>query len=125
LKKINVVLCGMRFGAAFVPIYRDHPDVESVGICDTNPEKLEQTRQSLGLPPEAAFTDYEALLDSGLVDAVSVTTPNNMHIPAAMAEKSFPSPPSNTFLIFETSFAHHCMVPYSYVLLNRKRIKEI
>ena len=40
MKKINAVLCGMRFGAAFVPIYRDHPDVESVGICDPNPEVL-------------------------------------------------------------------------------------
>ena len=40
MKKINVVMCGMRFSAAFVPIYRDHPDVESVGICDPNPEVL-------------------------------------------------------------------------------------
>ena len=34
LSKIRVAVVGLRFGASFVPIYRDHPDVESVAICD-------------------------------------------------------------------------------------------
>ena len=83
--RYGIIGCGNIARGVHIPGIQHAKGAEITAICDANPERLEQTRQSLGLPPEAAFTDYEALLDSGLVDAVSVTTPNNMHIPAAMA----------------------------------------
>ena len=32
MKKLNVVLVGLGFGGAFVPIYKDHPAVGNIGI---------------------------------------------------------------------------------------------
>jgi len=38
--KLRVAVVGLGFGAEFAPIYLDHPDVESVAICDANPDRL-------------------------------------------------------------------------------------
>ena len=40
--KIRVAVVGLGFGAEFVPIYLDHPDVASVAICDSNPARLDK-----------------------------------------------------------------------------------
>jgi hypothetical protein len=77
MKKINVVLCGMRFGAAFVPIYRDHPDVESVGICDTNPEVLKRVAEAHGI--SRMYSSLEEVLKDDSVDAVHLVTPIPLH----------------------------------------------
>ena len=37
---LRVALVGLGFGAEFVPIYLDHPDVESVAICDKDEKRL-------------------------------------------------------------------------------------
>ncbi len=36
MKKINVALVGLGFGGAFLPIYREHPQVGKVKIVDIN-----------------------------------------------------------------------------------------
>ncbi len=77
--------CGNITREIHIPGIQNADGVIITAICDTDPVRLEQTRLSLGLPLQAAFSDYEALLDSGLVDAVSITTPNDSHIPTAMA----------------------------------------
>ena len=46
-RKIKVALAGLSFGAEFVPIYLHHPNVESLTICDSDPEVLQQDRRSL------------------------------------------------------------------------------
>ena len=83
--RYGIIGCGNIARGVHIPGIQSAVGAEITAICDADPIKLEQTRQSLGLPVEAAFTDYLALLDSGLVDAVSVTTPNHMHIAPAMA----------------------------------------
>ena len=45
MKQIKVVLAGLGFGACFLPIYLDHPNVHSVGILDTNEEKLNRMKE--------------------------------------------------------------------------------
>jgi predicted dehydrogenase len=46
-------------------------------VCDTNPERLEAALQ---LAPNAkTFNDAQAMLDSGDVDLVVVSTPPNTH----------------------------------------------
>jgi len=35
---LSVAIVGLRFGAAFVPIYLHHPDVANVGTFDLSPE---------------------------------------------------------------------------------------
>ena len=83
--RYGIIGCGNIARGVHIPGIQNAIGAEITAICDADPTRLEQTRQTLGLPPEAAFTDYLALLNSGLVDAVSVTTPNHMHIAPAMA----------------------------------------
>jgi hypothetical protein len=41
-KKINIAVVGLQFGGHFAPIYSLHPDVDNVGICDTDERLLNQ-----------------------------------------------------------------------------------
>jgi predicted dehydrogenase len=51
--------------------------LELLAVCDTNPERVEA---ALELAPEAtAFRDATAMLDSGLLDLVVISTPPNSH----------------------------------------------
>lgn len=55
-------------------------------VCDTNPERV---RAALELAPEAStFHDATAMLDSGLLDLVVVSTPPNSHYEWALAALS-------------------------------------
>ena len=64
---------------------RSLPEVEEAqltAICDTNPDTLKEVEEKSGVP---SFTNYEALLDSGLVDAIIIATPHYFHPPIAKA----------------------------------------
>ena len=53
------------------------PGWELTAVCDVNPERV---AAALELAPDAvAFSDATALLDSGLIDVVVVSTPPNTH----------------------------------------------
>jgi predicted dehydrogenase len=56
------------------------PETELTAICDTNPNTLEAGTAKYGAP---GFATHEALLDSGLVDAVIIATPHYFHPPIA------------------------------------------
>ena len=57
-------------------------DVELVGVCDINPERLRLCDQE-GIAGER-FSDYRELLDQGL-DAVCINTDNNVHAEQTIA----------------------------------------
>ena len=51
--------------------------LELAAVCDTNPQRIAAARE---LAPDAAeFTDATAMLDSGLIDLVVISTPPNSH----------------------------------------------
>ena len=77
MQKLSVVLCGLGFGGAFAPIYRDHPDVRFIGLFDTDTEKLEQTSKQLGIP--RIYHSYEDVINDPEVDAVHLVTPIPVH----------------------------------------------
>ncbi len=53
------------------------PGLELAAVCDSNPERV---AAALDLAPDAsAFTDASAMLDSGLLDLVVISTPPNSH----------------------------------------------
>lgn len=79
-KKIKVGIVGLVFGGAFPTIYRDHPDVEEVVICDKNEELLRDFSRKFGF--SKCCSDYQELLDSD-VDAVHILT--NIHTHADLA----------------------------------------
>jgi predicted dehydrogenase len=37
---IRVAVVGLGFGVDFAPIYQCHPDVQSIGLCDSDQSKL-------------------------------------------------------------------------------------
>lgn len=74
---INVVVCGLGFGGSFVPIYRDHPYVASLGLFDTNPDVLKRAAQFYGV--NRVYERFEQVLDDPSVDAVHLVTPIPLH----------------------------------------------
>lgn len=58
------------------------PGLVLTAVCDTNPERIEAARE---LAPEVTgFDDAQAMLDSGLIDLVVISTPPNSHHDWAM-----------------------------------------
>lgn len=79
-KKLKIGVVGLVFGGAFPTIYRDHPDVEKVIICDKNEKLLQDFSKKFGFADTC--TDIEELLKSD-VDAVHILT--NIHTHADLA----------------------------------------
>lgn len=71
---IKVGIVGLRFGGEFPSIYRDHPDVGGVAICDKDEALLNAYGDKFGFAER--YSDYGALLKSD-VDAIHIVT--NIH----------------------------------------------
>jgi len=69
-------------GSGFVRTLRAHPRAELVAMCDIQEERLAQRAAETGV--ELTFTDAEAMMDSGRVDAVIVGTPMPLHVPQSI-----------------------------------------
>ncbi len=72
--KLKIAVVGLRFGGEFPSIYRDHPDIFEVAICDRDERLLNEFGDRFGF--ENRFSDFDRLLDSD-VDAVHIVT--NIH----------------------------------------------
>lgn len=81
--KIRIAVVGLGFGAEFVPIYKDHPDVESVAICDARSERLDRTAERFAI--EQRFSDVEEVIASGAFDAVHLVSGIPDHARQAIA----------------------------------------
>ena len=66
--KLRICVVGLGFGAEFVPIYLDHPDVASVDICDMNTERLAKTAGRFAV--RRRFARFEDVLRADDIDAV-------------------------------------------------------
>lgn len=78
--KLKIGIVGLVFGGAFPTIYREHPDVSEVVICDKNEKLLDDFSRKFGF--HQCCTEYEKLLESD-VDAIHILT--NIHTHADMA----------------------------------------
>ena len=81
--KVHIAVVGLGFGAEFVPIYLDHPDVESVVICDSNPERLERTADKFAV--KRCFDDVDEVIASDEIDAVHLISGIPDHAPQTVA----------------------------------------
>ena len=77
MKKINVALVGMGFGGAFVGIYKEHPNVGTMGLYDTNPDTLRGAANYHGI--DKVYGSFEEILADESVDAVHLITPIPLH----------------------------------------------
>jgi len=48
----------------------EHPNVEIVGICDEQPERMEAAKKNFNIPAERIFTDYRICIDKTKPDIV-------------------------------------------------------
>ncbi|MBU8688557.1 Gfo/Idh/MocA family oxidoreductase [Priestia megaterium] len=80
--KIGVIGCGSIAQHRHLPEYKMNEQVELVAVCDINTERANSVAQQYGVK---AYTNYEELLVSGTVEAVSVCTPNYLHAPISVA----------------------------------------
>jgi len=78
---INLGIVGTGgFGQCFIPLFKAHPGVAEVILCDLVPEKVRKASAEFGLPRTAPSLD--ALLETD-VDAVAIITQNWLHAPQA------------------------------------------
>jgi predicted dehydrogenase len=84
-RTIRVAVVGLGFGAAFAPIYQSHPDIQSIGLCDSDPSKLGAVGDALSVPPEHRFTRFDDLLASDDFDAIHLFTPVPLHAKQTLA----------------------------------------
>ena len=77
MKKIKIALVGVAFGGAFIDIYKEHPNVEEIGIYDINEEVLKKTAECKGI--KKVYTSFEEILNNQDLDAVHLVTPIPLH----------------------------------------------
>ena len=70
--KISVAVVGLGFGAEFVPIYLEHPNVESVMICDSDAERLNTVSEKFNIKEK--YTEFSDIINSGEIDAVHLVS---------------------------------------------------
>lgn len=79
-EKLSIGVVGLSFGAEFPPIYRDHPDVRRVVVCDSNSELLRNYADKYCFNDNDLCQTFDDLLGMGL-DAIHIITPIHTHEP--------------------------------------------
>ncbi len=85
---IRVGIVGARRGRGLAAGLQAVPDCRVTAVCDLKPERRSEAAEQLQV--EHLFEDYERMLGgrgphSGLIDAVVVATPQNLHVEHAVA----------------------------------------
>ena len=80
--RVGVIGCGSIAQHRHLPEYLANQNVELVAVCDINLERVNEIAEKYEVE---AYTNYEELVSSGIVDAVSVCTPNYLHAPISIA----------------------------------------
>ncbi|MEG0767282.1 MAG: Gfo/Idh/MocA family oxidoreductase [Clostridia bacterium] len=82
--RIGLIGVGGIMHGVHIPGYLQDPRCEITAVCDIDPEALSKAATLLSLPEAHCFSDYHALMDSGLIDVVDIATPDVLHCPIAM-----------------------------------------
>ena len=82
-KKLNVALVGLGFGGAFAAIYKAHPCVGELTLCDTNPDVLDRVCAHIGGAKTAR--SLSDILADPTNDAVHLVTPIPLHAQQSVA----------------------------------------
>ena len=80
---MRIAVVGLHFGAEFVRIYQQHPDVQRVAICDMNAQVLQRVGDKFGI--EDRFSSLDQLLTDEGYDAVHLVTPVPLHVEQTLA----------------------------------------
>lgn len=80
---LHVAVVGLGFGAEFVPIYLDHPDVGAVTICDMRGDRLGRVGDRFGI--ERRLRDVHEVIAAHDIDAVHLVSGIPDHASQAVA----------------------------------------
>jgi len=75
--KIAVIGCG-RFSPFFIPLFKAHPDVEKVYVCDLKSERAEEFSKRFDVE---IIKSFEEAIASDKVNSVAIFTPRTTHAP--------------------------------------------
>jgi predicted dehydrogenase len=81
--RLRIAVIGLGFGAEFLPIYLDHPDVQSVAACDSDPARLQKVAHRFGI--KRLFSDVADVVRSDEIDAVHLVSGIPDHARQAIA----------------------------------------
>lgn len=81
-KTINVGIVGTGIGGTHFNGYSKVPGVNVVGLVDIDPVRAKAIAEKWDVPH--AFTSHKDLLNLKNLDAISVCTPNSLHVPIAI-----------------------------------------
>ena len=84
-RTIKVGVVGGGFGRTHILAYQATPGVEVTAFCQRTQASAERVAREFGIPH--VFTDYREMFSHADLDAVSLTTPTNVHL--AMAREAF------------------------------------
>ena len=85
MAEIRVGIIGVGWpGQRHIEGYQKHPDARIVAISDVNAAAAEQVKTQYNVDGARIFNDYRELLSGDHVDAVSICTPNFLHVPMAI-----------------------------------------
>ena len=79
--KIAIIGCGA-FARAFVPLFKAHPHVEKVYVCDLVPSKVEDYVEKFNV---SAIGTFEEALAREDINAVAIFTERHKHGPMVIA----------------------------------------
>jgi len=83
--RVKVAVIGLGVGMAHARAYLKCPEAELVAVCDSNPQRLKERGDELGIPESLRFEQFPDLLALPGLDAVSIGLPNALHAPVAQA----------------------------------------
>ncbi|MFA7184719.1 MAG: Gfo/Idh/MocA family oxidoreductase, partial [Victivallales bacterium] len=79
---IKVGMCGVgAFAKYFIPLFKAHPDVDKVILCDLDEKKLREKSAQFGIPNTCPSLDELCQSD---VDAIAIITQHHLHGPQAV-----------------------------------------
>lgn len=85
MRSVRVGIVGMGIGRVNAMALARNPRCQVIALCDLLPERMEEIAAQLPEDPPLRFTDHEKMCAHPEVDAVFVGTPNQWHVPVAMA----------------------------------------
>jgi predicted dehydrogenase len=108
-RKINAALVGLGFGGAFAGIYKEHPNIETVGLFDTNKDISKRASEYSGI--SKIYESFDEILNDKNIDAVHLVTPIPLH-------------EEQTVQVLESGKHCACTVPMAISLDGIRRITE-
>ena len=83
--RVGSVGLGGISGAVHLPGITRSPDLTLAALCDIDEKKLYERGEQYRIPENRRFTDYRDLVACPDVEAVDISTPNNVHLEIALA----------------------------------------